>query len=98
LEVVLEDPSRAGDAVGALAAMAAEPPSVQDGTVVALLRHRKGAVAEAVRRMDAAGVGVDDLSLRRPTLDDVFLVLPGRPAEQEAEDEEGRGGEAGEER
>src|SRR5262245_1434546 len=73
LEVVLEDPSRAGDAVGALAAMAAEPPSVQDGTVVALLRHRKGAVAEAVRRLDAAGVGVDDLSLRRPTLDDVFL-------------------------
>jgi ABC-2 type transport system ATP-binding protein len=71
--------------------MAAEPPSVQDGTVVAVLRRRKGAVAEAVRRLDAAGAGVDDLSLRRPTLDDVFLVLTGRSAE-EAEDGEGEGG------
>jgi ABC-2 type transport system ATP-binding protein len=90
LEVVLEDPSQADAAVGALAPMAAEPPSVQDGTVVAVLRRRKGAVAEAVRRLDAAGAGVDDLSLRRPTLDDVFLVLTGRSAE-EAEDGEGDG-------
>jgi ABC-2 type transport system ATP-binding protein len=97
LEVVLEDPSQAGAAVGALAPMAAEPPSVHDGTVVALLRQRKGAVAEAVRRLDAAGAGVDDLSLRRPTLDDVFLVLTGRSAE-EAEDGEGEDGERGEER
>ena len=38
--------------------------------------------------VDAAGVGVDDLVLRRPTLDDVFLALTGRVAEERAEDEE----------
>jgi ABC-2 type transport system ATP-binding protein len=34
-----------------------------------------------VRRLDAAGVVLSDLALRRPTLDDVFLALTGRPAE-----------------
>ena len=33
-------------------------------------------------RSDAAGVQVDDLALRRPTLDDVFLTLTGHEAEQ----------------
>ena len=33
-----------------------------------------------VRALDDAGVAVEDLSLRRPTLDEVFLVLTGRPS------------------
>ena len=90
LEVILEDPSQAGGAVAALEPMAAEPASVRDGTVLVLLSHRRGAIAEAVRRLDAAGVDVADLSLRRPTLDDVFLVLTGRAAEQD-EEEDGHG-------
>jgi ABC-2 type transport system ATP-binding protein len=32
---------------------------------------------EAVRQLDAAGLELTDLSLRRPTLDDVFLTLTG---------------------
>jgi hypothetical protein len=43
---------------------------------------------ETVRRLDAAAVPIADLSLRRPTLDDVFLALTGRTAE----DEGGNGG------
>ncbi len=35
----------------------------------------------AVRRLDEAGVTVVDLALRRPSLDEVFLALTGRPAE-----------------
>ena len=35
----------------------------------------------ALRELDAAGVTVQDVGLRRPTLDDVFLSLTGRPAE-----------------
>jgi len=35
-----------------------------------------------VRDLDAAKVPLDDLALRRPTLDDVFLALTGRPAEE----------------
>ena len=35
----------------------------------------------AVRRLDEAGIIVVDLALRRPSLDEVFLTLTGRPAE-----------------
>ena len=40
-------------------------------------------VANAVRALDDAGVTIDDIAVRRPTLDDVFLTLTGRPAEEE---------------
>ncbi len=40
-----------------------------------------GAIVEAVHRLSEAGIGVDDLALRRPTLDDVFLSLTGHAAE-----------------
>ncbi len=29
---------------------------------------------------------IDDIAIRRPTLDDVFLALTGKPAEEVAED------------
>ncbi len=45
-------------------------------------------LAEAVRRLDAAGMTVAELSLHRPTLDDVFLTLTGHHAEAGAADEE----------
>jgi oleandomycin transport system ATP-binding protein len=35
----------------------------------------------AVRRLDEAGIPVVDLALRRPSLDEVFLALTGRPAD-----------------
>jgi len=41
------------------------------------------AVADTVRRLDAAGVEIADLAVRRPTLDDVFLELTGHAAEEE---------------
>ena len=37
----------------------------------------------AIRELDAAGVTVQDVGLRRPTLDDVFLSLTGHVAEEE---------------
>ena len=83
LEVRLEDRSQAEAAVGALAEMADERPVVDDGGVRVQVRRRSGAIAEAVRRLDEAGVGIDDISLSRPTLDDVFLALTGHAAEEE---------------
>jgi ABC-2 type transport system ATP-binding protein len=65
------------------------PPQVEDGAVLLNVRERRGAIAEAVRTLDRATIGIDDIALRRPTLDDVFLQLTGRTAEaSEAEDEE----------
>jgi ABC-2 type transport system ATP-binding protein len=49
---------------------------------------RPGLVVDAVRLLDAAGVGVEDIGLRRPTLDDVFLALTGHAAEDQQEDEQ----------
>jgi ABC-2 type transport system ATP-binding protein len=37
-------------------------------------------VTEVVRRLDDAGITIDELTTHRPTLDDVFLELTGRTA------------------
>jgi ABC-2 type transport system ATP-binding protein len=39
-------------------------------------------LTEALRRLDDAAIVLDDVGLRRPTLDDVFLSLTGRAADQ----------------
>ena len=81
LEVRLADASQAPRATTALGPLSDDAPVI-DGAVVKLpVRARTGAIVEAVRRLDEAGVAVDDLGLRRPTLDDVFLSLTGRVAE-----------------
>src|SRR5947209_3023939 len=38
-------------------------------------------LAHVVRELDDAQIGIDDIALRRPTLDDVFLSLTGHAAE-----------------
>ena len=42
-------------------------------------------LAAVVRDLDDAQIAIDDLALRRPTLDDVFLALTGRAAEETEE-------------
>lgn len=42
-------------------------------------------LADAVRKLDAAGVQLDDLGVHRPTLDDVFLALTGQVASDDAD-------------
>jgi ABC-2 type transport system ATP-binding protein len=86
LEVRLEDPSDTDRALSALAEMADEAPEVGDGLVRVKVRQRTGAIAEAVRRLE--GVGIDDIALRRPTLDDVFLALTGHTAEESEQEED----------
>jgi ABC-2 type transport system ATP-binding protein len=44
-------------------------------------------LTEAVRRLDAEGIQLADVGLRRPTLDDVFLGLTGHAAEGAADGE-----------
>jgi ABC-2 type transport system ATP-binding protein len=87
LEVHLADSSAVDAAVRALAPMSDEPPTVEEETVRLTVRQRTGTIVEAVRRLDEVGVGVDDLGLRRPTLDDVFLSLTGHAAEATDEEE-----------
>ncbi len=68
--------------------MSDDSPVCEDGLIKLSVRQRGGTIVEAVRRLSAAGVGVDDLALRRPTLDDVFLSLTGHAVEERAEEAE----------
>jgi ABC-2 type transport system ATP-binding protein len=92
LEVRLTDAGMAPQAAAALAPLCADEPPVTEGNVVKLaVRPRSGLIVEAVRHLDEAGVaGVDDIGLRRPTLDDVFLSLTGHAAEATADEQEPR--------
>jgi ABC-2 type transport system ATP-binding protein len=82
LEIHLDDGGHGEAAIAALAAIADGRPSLENGSLRVPLRRRRGAIAEAVRRLDEAGIGIDDIALRRPTLDDVFLTLTGHTAEE----------------
>jgi ABC-2 type transport system ATP-binding protein len=79
--------AQGGDLQAAVQAM--RPYSVGELQVNAERRHlvvpvTQGAqlLATVVRDLDAAQIPLDDLALRRPTLDDVFLTLTGRSAEE----------------
>jgi ABC-2 type transport system ATP-binding protein len=43
-------------------------------------------LVQVVRDLDDASIGIDDIGIRRPTLDDVFLSLTGHAAEETQED------------
>jgi ABC-2 type transport system ATP-binding protein len=85
LDVTLESKDDAETAIAALAPIAAEPPAMSDGLLRMPISQRSGAIAEAVRRLGDAGVGIDDIAISRPTLDDVFLTLTGHAAEDAKE-------------
>jgi oleandomycin transport system ATP-binding protein len=56
-----------------------------DGGLVSVTISDRSALGQVVRRLDDAGIAVDDLSLRRPSLDEVFLAVTGHVAEEEPE-------------
>lgn len=55
--------------------------------VSAPVRERVSALAGVARALDEAGLAAEDVGLRRPTLDEVFLQLTGHHAEQTKEEE-----------
>ncbi|MGH2530359.1 MAG: ATP-binding cassette domain-containing protein [Actinomycetota bacterium] len=54
-----------------------------DGQLVSVTIADRSALGQVVRRLDEAGIAVEDLSLRRPSLDEVFLAITGHVAEEE---------------
>jgi ABC-2 type transport system ATP-binding protein len=76
----LSDPVAGGDALAAaesvLYAVAGSRPEVDPDARRLTVPIAAGAVTlpELVRRLDAAGVEAEDVSIRRPTLDEVFLA------------------------
>ncbi|HEX4752731.1 MAG TPA: ATP-binding cassette domain-containing protein [Solirubrobacterales bacterium] len=89
LEVTLESAGDAEAAIAALEAIASRRPELEGAVLRVPVAERKGTIAAAVQRLNEAGVGIDDISMRRPTLDDVFLQLTGHAAEDEGGEAEG---------
>jgi ABC-2 type transport system ATP-binding protein len=83
IEVVVREPAMIERAVEVVQREGAGPPSVDRHTRKVTVAAQGGAahLVEVVRHLDDADVTIDDIALRRPTLDDVFLSLTGHAAE-----------------
>jgi ABC-2 type transport system ATP-binding protein len=90
VEVVVHDPERIEEAERVLARSAVGETSIDRHTrkVSAPVRGGSRVLLEMIRELDAASIGIDDVALRRPTLDDVFLTLTGHAAELETDEAE----------
>ena len=90
LEVTLADGSSTDAAIEALVALADDRPKCESGVLALPLSRGRGGSPRRFAGLDGAGVGIDDIAVRRPTLDDVFITLTGHAAEPEEEEEEQR--------
>jgi ABC-2 type transport system ATP-binding protein len=86
LLITLAEESDASAAAAALSPFATRPVSPNEGSKLMELPviASDGLATEVVRALDAAGVKVTDIAVRGASLDDVFLTLTGRQAEEDA--------------
>jgi len=91
LEITVGDTAALQTALIALAGLADGEASIDADTNRLTVPVRKGTevLPDVVRELDAVGVKVSDLAVRRPTLDDVFLSLTGHVAEEVKPEEVG---------
>ncbi len=83
LALRVTDPARTGQAAGVVAEVTGEPPGVApDGLVTATIGD-PAVVPAIVRRLDDAGIVAAELTLRLPSLDEVFLTLTGHRAQDD---------------
>ncbi len=80
VSIVVHDDARFDEAVALLGSIGGDPsgevtndPETRSASAPA--PKGSGTVVEAIRAFDAAGIQLDDISLRRPTLDEVFLSI-----------------------
>ena len=80
LEVRVAERDQLEHAAGILADLGAESPKTDanTGSVTIAVEHGAKSLVEAVRLLDAQGVAIADLGVRRPSLDEVFLALTGQ--------------------
>jgi daunorubicin resistance ABC transporter ATP-binding subunit len=88
ISVTLPDAAAAARAAGLLGGLDGSPPTAEGLTVELTVEDGPKLAAEALRTLDGAQVPVAGLTLREPTLDDVFLTLTGHKAEEAAAGEE----------
>jgi ABC-2 type transport system ATP-binding protein len=91
LDITVDD--RELDRVGGLLGDVGSEPATIDRNarrVSVPVGNGAGSLVDAVRRLDEAQIRVVDITLRRPSLDDVFLALTGHTTDTDGEKEEAR--------
>ncbi|HYP23662.1 MAG TPA: ATP-binding cassette domain-containing protein [Actinomycetota bacterium] len=84
LEVTVRNPESFDAAVSILGPFGSEVrPERELRRVSVAITNGAGLLPKVIRELDGAGVELEDLGLRKPTLDDVFLTLTGHTAEAE---------------
>ena len=81
LEILVTREDQVPAAAKALASLSGEQAHVDTAQrhVSVPVSSHGGMLTRAIRELDAVGVEVDDIGFRRPTLDEVFLALTGKP-------------------
>ncbi len=89
VEVVVHQREDVSEAVAALAPYAKGDPAVEKNTRKITVPVSGGAkvLADVIRELDARSIEIDDIGLRRPTLDDVFLSLTGHATAADLNDD-----------
>ncbi|WP_432161537.1 ATP-binding cassette domain-containing protein [Streptomyces sp. NRRL F-5630] len=102
VELVVHDPARMEDAAEVLSRVAVPEAGADAVTreahtrgLTVPVRGGAGLLVEVIRELDTRGIAIDDIGLRRPTLDDVFISLTGHVAEGDAERGSAGGGDEG---
>ena len=80
VELHVRDDRELAGAGRALTLLGTEPPQLDAATRRVSVRVERGSenLRDALRALDATDIEVDDITLRRPTLDEVFLTLTGK--------------------
>ncbi|GAQ51418.1 daunorubicin resistance protein DrrA family ABC transporter ATP-binding protein [Streptomyces acidiscabies] len=91
VEVVVHDRAHIPVAADLLTASGKGSVTVEEHTRRLTVPVTGGAklLAEIIRELDLRGIEIDDIGLRRPTLDDVFLSLTGHVAEEKTDNGNG---------
>jgi ABC-2 type transport system ATP-binding protein len=86
IEVIVHDRTRIDDARRILSGIGVGAAAVDEHTRRVTVPSDGGAtrLATVIRDFDEAAIAIDDIGLRRPTLDDVFLSLTGHAAIEES--------------
>ncbi len=84
VSLTVSGPADAPAAASTLAGVAEGEVSTEGLLVSARVRDGGSAMPDLLRALDAAGVGLDSIEVRRPTLDDVFLTMTGRSLREDA--------------
>ena len=80
LELTVAGEDQAAQAKELLEGLGSESPRAHERTITVPVLEGSASLFEAVRRLDSANVEILNLSLRQPSLDEVFLALTGNAA------------------